>query len=379
MKTWMFAALALAGLLGSACGISGKTTPDDPGKTDLAILDVTVTPSDTAAVIRWRTSQQTVGTLAYGRLLGSPLRPVSSNASGEHQVTLSDLAPDTQYWYQITAATPLGQRVDSKPDTFRTLPDQDLNDTTAPVIRDISVVGLTPSTATITWHTDDRTIGLVHYGYSQAYGSSAPDSASYARAHSVTLTGLAEHEVHHFRIWARNKARLTAFSDDGTFQTTERPYVEISPDTVLISGNQEFTFDVAIRNASNLAAISFMLAYDPQAVEIVSVREGDFWRLNDGLIPLLRESEDPVRGRIEYACSWRIVFLDGTAVGTLANGGGEIARITARAKGESTSSLLRLVDADESGDGKPETRLLDHNRSEMQFHIRNGWVIRQGK
>ncbi len=378
MKTWMFAMLAMVCLLGSACGISGETTPEDPGKTDLSILDVTVEPSDTAAVVRWRTSQQTVGTLAYGRLQGSPLRPVSSNASGEHEVMLPDLAPDTRYWYQITAATPLGQRVASTPDTFRTLPDQDLNDTSAPVIQNVQVVGLTPNSATITWSTDDRTVGLVYYGYSQAYGSSASDSASYVRAHSVTLTDLAENELHHFRVWARNKARLTTFSDDGTFRTTERPYVEISPDTVNVTGNQEFTFNVAIRNASNLAAIAFGLAYDPQVVEILSVQSGRFFDDNEGFL-FLRESEDPTRGRLQYDASWRIIFLNGTAVGTLANGGGEVARIRARAKGTGTSSPLRLIDTDENGDGKPETRLLDHNRREMQFHIRNGWVIKQGK
>ena len=242
----------------------------------------------------------------------------------------------------------------------------------------MQVVGLTPNSATITWSTDDRTVGLVYYGYSQAYGSSASDSASYVRAHSVTLTDLAENELHHFRVWARNKARLTTFSDDGTFRTTERPYVEISPDTVNVTGNQEFTFNVAIRNASNLAAIAFGLAYDPQVVEILSVQSGRFFDDNEGFL-FLRESEDPTRGRLQYDASWRIIFLNGTAVGTLANGGGEVARIRARAKGTGTSSPLRLIDTDENGDGKPETRLLDHNRREMQFHIRNGWVIKQGK
>jgi hypothetical protein len=368
----------LALLLGaSSCGISGGTGPSDPSpKSDLEIRDVLVAPSDTSALISWNTTQQTVGTLQFGHSQTSLSSSRSSNLSGTHAVTLAPLDPDTEYWFQITAATPLGPRTAIRPVSFRTLTPMDLSDTTAPVISDIQVVGITAESATITWRTDDRSRGTTYYGESTAYGQSAAetDPTRYLRSHAVTLTGLSEATDYHFLIQAVNRAGRARQSADQVFRSGERPFLEITPDTVRVGGNVEFTFRVSIRNVSNLAAMSFRLQWDPQFMEILSATPGSFWSEHDGLIPLLIEKEDSDQGFIEYAMSWRILFQNGTAVGTLANGGGDVAMIRARAKGDGTSSFLRLI---ESADGLASTRLLDHNRRSMQFGIRDGVVIKQ--
>ena len=172
-----------ASLLTASCGISGKTKGKDPDKSELAIIDLRAVPTDTSAVISWHTPMQTAGTLSWGPVGGTPGRTVSSTPAGEHVVTLPDLASDTRYWYQVAAAAPLGDRVTSLPDTFRTLVDPDVYDSTPPVITGLKVVGVTSGSATVVWSTDDRTIGLVFYGFNAGtYGSTATDSAAYGRS-----------------------------------------------------------------------------------------------------------------------------------------------------------------------------------------------------
>jgi len=382
MKPWMFMLALPLTMWMASCGISGGDDgPADPQKSELEVRNVSVTPTDSSATVRWSTTQQSVGTVAYGRSQNNLSTNVSSSLSGEHEVALAPLEQDTEYWLQITASSPLGPRATIQPVSFRTLVSPDIFDSTAPVISDIRVVGITPSSATITWSTDDRTRGTVFYGYGPSYGQSQaePNPDTYVRAHSLTLSGLAEASDYHYRIQAVNRPGKTTFSADSTFRTAEPPYLEISPDTVHTAGNQDFSIRVNVRNASNIAGISFTLSYDPDFVEILSVREGGFWINNEGIL-FLMEREDDSEGLIQYAASWKIIFLDGTPVGTLANGGGEVAVINARTKGLGSGiSPLRLIDTDEDGDGKADTRLFDYNRALMSFRVRNGWVFKQVK
>jgi hypothetical protein len=377
MKTGSLVGFALLAVLAASCGISGSSGPgEDTHKSDLEIRDVHVAPTDTSAVVTWNTTQQTVGTLEFGRNQGTLSNHLSSGLGGEHALTLAPLDPDTEYWFQITATNPLGPRAVTQPVSFRTLTSFDLSDSTAPVISGVRVVGITCSSATVLWNTDDRTHGTLYYGQSAAYDQTAAESdpTAYTRSHSLTLSALSEATTYHFRIQAVNRAGLAPTSPDQTFQTGELPVLEITPDTVRVTGSNDFTFDVTIRNVANLAAMSFMLAYDPEMVEIVGASAGSFWTEHGGLLPLLTEQEDPVRGRAQYALSWQITFQNGIAVGTLANGGGEVAVIHARPKGTGSSSSLRLI---ESEDGLATTRLLDHNRLPMQFRVHDGLVISQ--
>ena len=382
MNARMILSLGALAWLAASCGISGGGAgPQDEPKTGLEIRNVLVTPSDTSAVVRWSTTEQTVGTLAYGRNQTGLSSSVSSTLSAQHSVTLANLDPDTEYWYQITAASPLGPRSATQPVSFRTLVSSDLNDSTPPVISDIQVVGITSSTATVTWNTDDRSNGTVYYGLDPSYGLSLAeaDPAAFTRSHALALSGLTEETVVHFRIGATNRSGLHAFSGYQTFTTTALPLLSIAPDTSYADSSGNLTFRVSIANVANLAGLSFMLGYDPQAVEIVGVQEGSFWWDHNGFIPLMTEVQDPQAGRSQYAESWKINFVNTSAVGTDASGGGDVAIITARVHGTDTGSYLRLIDSDENGDGIPETRLLDYNRLPLRFHVRDGWVIKRSR
>lgn len=63
-------------------------------------------------------------------------------------------------------------------------------DTTPPVISNIATTGLTSSSATITWDTDEQADSEVEYGLDTNYGQSASDPAL-TTAHALGLSGLA--------------------------------------------------------------------------------------------------------------------------------------------------------------------------------------------
>mgnify|MGYP003377929632 CR=1 FL=1 len=196
---------------------------DSPKKSELEIVDVTVEPTDTSAVIRWRTTQSAAGTLAYGRLQGSPGRPVSSNPSGEHTVALADLASDTPYWFQITAATTQGERVSSAPDSFRTSISADLSDTTPPVISNVQVTGITQTAATVTWTTDEGATSKVEWGASTGYEKPAVSDNALVTKHSLPLSGLQPDTTYNFRLTSTDFFDNSVITSNLTFKTKRNP------------------------------------------------------------------------------------------------------------------------------------------------------------
>ncbi len=225
-RTGWLALTALLALVASSCGISGNDVGGGTeSKTDLAINNVTIAATDSSALIAWNTTETTAGTLALGANSTNLSTNYSSNPSAEHSVPISGLRQNTVYWYQITAVNSTGKAVQTPADTFRTQIAPDLTDHTPPVISNIQVIGITMSTATVLWTTDDRTLGTVYYGTSPVYGAflAEPDSLPLAQTHSLFLTGLVEATTYHFCISASNHSKLSSQSADQVFTTAPRP------------------------------------------------------------------------------------------------------------------------------------------------------------
>jgi len=101
-------------------------------------------------------------------------------------------------------------------------------DTTKPVISNIEANAV-PTTALITWSTDDFSSSQVQYGKTQEYDKlepAVPDTdpttgtSLGAVDHAVTLTGLEPNTLYHYRVKSKNAANLEAVSADQTFTTT---------------------------------------------------------------------------------------------------------------------------------------------------------------
>jgi len=58
--------------------------------------------TNTEITVRWRTNIATDGWVDYGKSLGNfSARVEHSNATGEHELTITTLSPDTKYYYAI--------------------------------------------------------------------------------------------------------------------------------------------------------------------------------------------------------------------------------------------------------------------------------------
>jgi hypothetical protein len=95
------------------------------------------------------------------------------------------------------------------------------NDTTAPVISGVTASSVTSSQATIAWTTDEASDSQVEYGPTTAYGSVSPLNGALVTSHVVTLSGLADTALHHFRVRSRDAAGNSTTSADFTFTTLD--------------------------------------------------------------------------------------------------------------------------------------------------------------
>ncbi len=196
------------------------TTDDltDPVITNIQVLtgpgtDVTLafdTDEDTTADVDYGT------TSAYGDQV-SILTPDSS-----HTALLTPLPVDTEMHYRITVYDAFGNTSDTGDLTFQT------NDLTAPQITNVQVTAITTDSATISWTTDEPSLGEVDHGPTAAYGSTVPSGPPPATSHAVTLTGLVPDSTVHYRITARDSFDNASSTADQTFDTEEPPGVEIT-------------------------------------------------------------------------------------------------------------------------------------------------------
>lgn len=95
-------------------------------------------------------------------------------------------------------------------------------DNTPPVISDISVSDITPSSATINWLTDEPSTSQVDYGSDDQYGQNAYDGGL-TTSHSLVLTSLKPNSGYHYLISSADARNNIASSDDNTFLTASEP------------------------------------------------------------------------------------------------------------------------------------------------------------
>jgi len=181
-----------------------------------AIQAVSIATNSTE--IHWNTdfvsdSQVEYGlTTAYGNTTALDVALVTS-----HSQTLSGLVPGTTYHYRVKSQTAGGLSV-SADQTFTT-------QQVPPVISAIAVSGVTSSSATINWTTDQAADSQVEYGLTTAYGSVTTLDPALVTSHGQQLTGLATGATYHYRVLSRNAGNILAISADGTFTTSAAPVV----------------------------------------------------------------------------------------------------------------------------------------------------------
>jgi len=203
-----------------------------------------------------------------------------------HDATLSNLTPNTLYHYRVKAVTNTGGVVLTDDETLLTpaLPSvpsilpSPISSTTTPVtlalISDISVSGITTSTASVVWNTDQETTGQVEYGISSAYGQQSILDSSLQTAHGIILSGLVPGTTYHYRVNSVGGSGPVVHSTDATFTTEDLLTASIvvaapaSVTTLSVSSHDQssatLAWDVASPHAD--AATEYDIRYDKEPI-----------------------------------------------------------------------------------------------------------------
>ena len=99
-----------------------------------------------------------------------------------------------------------------------------------PIISDVGSSGVTSSSATINWVTDEVSDGLVIYGPDESLGFSVSD-AIFVFDHSIVLSGLEEETTYYYKVQSTDASGNALYDDNGgflfTFTTSDQLTVDI--------------------------------------------------------------------------------------------------------------------------------------------------------
>jgi hypothetical protein len=173
--------------------------------------------ASTSATASWTTNNSADSQVAYGTTSTYGLTTaLDSTMVTSHSQNLSSLTPSTTYHYQVISHDAKGNVVKSGDLTFSTSAG---TSSTPPIISGVSVSGVTPNSATISWTTDQPSGTQVVYGTTSGYGSSSTLSTSLVTSHTAVLSGLTAATQYHFQAQSQNAAASLGVSGDQTFTT----------------------------------------------------------------------------------------------------------------------------------------------------------------
>lgn len=93
-------------------------------------------------------------------------------------------------------------------------------DNTAPVISSAMTGGVTGTSATLTWLTNEPASSIAEYGTTTGYGATTGDAVTLVTNHSVSITGLSTSTLYHVRPRSTDAGSNLTIGNDLTFTTT---------------------------------------------------------------------------------------------------------------------------------------------------------------
>jgi len=191
-------------------GNDSFTTDAAPDTTPPVIVSVpTVTSiTDTTAIVQWETDEPATSIVEFGQNIPYARSTTVTEYVTDHTVSLTLLEGSTLYHFRVGSSDAAGNGPRYSSDgTFTTEPTPD---TTAPVITTTpTVTGVTDTTATIEWDTDESSNSQVRYdttAMSWTNLGSFANSAAMVTHHNVTITGLSNETTYYFRVGSTDAA-----------------------------------------------------------------------------------------------------------------------------------------------------------------------------
>ncbi len=203
------------------------------------ISSVSSSVSGVAVAITWTTDVSADSFVIYdtdNTFVTSKEQGTSIKNFTSHSVSLSGLAANTLYYYQVRSERINGGiTTDSTTRSFITgsVGDEDgdeesgggggvlvidKTDKIEPIIINVVVSTTTSKTATISWETDEEATSFVEYGPTIDYGSTQGQWEQTFN-HSVVIEGLKPTTEYHFRVLSSDGWANVGYSNDGIFTT----------------------------------------------------------------------------------------------------------------------------------------------------------------
>lgn len=200
----------------SARGDFTFATPDQTPPVIANVRSDSITA--TTAQIAWETNEASDAQVEFGLSTSyGSTSPALAGLATAHRLTLTGLQEGVTYHYRVKSRDGAGNLSTSEDFTFTTL------DLTPPAISNLTVSGLTPVAALITWNTNEAGDAQVEYGLSPAYGFATRLETALVTAHAVQLVDLAPATTYHCRVKSADRAGNLSVSDDFTFTTPNGP------------------------------------------------------------------------------------------------------------------------------------------------------------
>jgi hypothetical protein len=187
-----------------------SAAPDTTAPTLTSIAAGSLTSA--GATITWTTNEAASTQVDYGLTTGyGASTALNATLVTTHSAALSGLQAATLYHYRVRSSDAAGNAAVSSDRTFTTA---QAPDTTAPTISSLSSTDATPTTAVITWTTNEAATSQVEYGPTTAYGRQTTANATLATSHRETLSGLTPGTTYHVRVLSADAAGNRSASGD---------------------------------------------------------------------------------------------------------------------------------------------------------------------
>lgn len=225
--------LAVVALIATTgCGEDAVGSVDDP----VAVRDVVVDVDGVSATIQWSTDEPVTGFVTYRGPDGVESRGPTGGLGLQHEATLSDLSPDTEYEFDVTATRDTGGETTVAGGEFVTrTPGEG-----APVIL-AATANVTGQAAAISVQANESVTVEVRYGLDDRVDQTAGSSALGTTA-IVPLPSLLADSAYTWRVVVTDTRGNTAESAVETFNTAAEEVEEVV-EISIVASQWEFTPD----------------------------------------------------------------------------------------------------------------------------------------
>jgi hypothetical protein len=154
----------------------------------------------------------------YGTSSGNYSTTIDVGNVVTYEVT--NLTAGATYYFATAAYDTSGNESGYSAEVSKAFP---VPDTAPPVISGVQTAGITDSTVTVSWTTDELSDTRVQYGLTTSYGTTTALDSSMVTSHSQSINGLANSTLYHYRVISRDAAGNESVSNDYIFTTAALP------------------------------------------------------------------------------------------------------------------------------------------------------------